>query len=357
MVDEFVNTLTKAIAENDYRTVDSVIDWNLLYRGVIDSLSFDRQVGQQLHSKLLQSVTGEDGYTSQINSEGPENTSYELVRTHSQNGVQYALFRLYGDEGLNYHDYRLVKRGKRAVAIDVYVYQTGENMSETMRRTLLPASRQNSKNWLEKLASSDRAFLEKYDQIDQMSDLVNGGNGVKAIRVYRNLPEEIQRLKVVQIMRYEAATLAGDEEVLAAARDYKRLYPNDPSLALMTIDGLIVEKNFDEAIAAVDQLDKLIGGDPWLDFLRCSIYLEEGDQASAIESVKSLVRSYPEQEDYYFMLLELFKRNQDYAAMAKTLTEIEKQFDSEWGDLMGESYLRRIRCLSGRSGLAQRTRI
>jgi hypothetical protein len=40
---------------------------------------------------------------------------------------------------------------------------------------------------------------------------------------------------------------------------------------MFILDALLLEKKYDEALAAVDRIDKLVGGDPYLDTYRTNI--------------------------------------------------------------------------------------
>jgi hypothetical protein len=63
---------------------------------------------------------------------------------------------------------------------------------------------------------------------------------------------------------------------LAALDELTRDYPDDPSLALMQIDGAFLRGDLDGALHAIDVLDQATGGDPFQDAVRAEVYLKRG---------------------------------------------------------------------------------
>ena len=46
---------------------------------------------------------------------------------------------------------------------------------------------------------------------------------------------------------------------------------------LISIDAFLIHKEYDKAQAAIDRLDESLGGDPYLNVLRSTIFMEQGN--------------------------------------------------------------------------------
>ena len=60
------------------------------------------------------------------------------------------------DAGLNYHEWLLAKSGTSVLASDIYIYISGELLSETFRRSALPLAKEASRSFIERLTVANR---------------------------------------------------------------------------------------------------------------------------------------------------------------------------------------------------------
>ncbi|TWT30198.1 hypothetical protein KOR34_47560 [Posidoniimonas corsicana] len=303
--------------------------------GVLTRLPFDSEMAAGIRVGANRTLSSGQGFAGQVCQSGGVGSQYRLVRLHTRDGREHALFRLSGGDGLNYHDFRLSLQNGRVLADDIYVYMSGEYLSETIYRTLLPAAQQFSKNWVQKLAGGDRAFIENFEKLQEMN--ISEPDGARrALRIYRELPRDMQEIKSVQILRYHAASMVGNRELLEALDDFERLFPGDPALALLSLDALAIRKQYEQALQAIDELDRSVGGDPYLDVYRCSINLEMGDLEAAERYARELLEFDPDNAELQFGLVSVLLAQENHAAVLAALQEMDRDYGYEWGDLRNE---------------------
>jgi tetratricopeptide (TPR) repeat protein len=150
----------------------------------------------------------------------------------------------------------------------------------------------------------------------------------KALAALAALPKKAQESKPLQLLKIQAASAVDDASYEAAIAGYEKLFPGDPSLNLVSIDGFIVRKNFSEALKVVDRLDESLGGDPYLDELRVSLLLQNGkDLDRATEIAEKSLAAQPESEDAHYLLLGAHVANRNFAGAVAIMRLMGERFD------------------------------
>ncbi|HEV7782136.1 MAG TPA: hypothetical protein VGO58_12770 [Chitinophagaceae bacterium] len=227
--------------------------------------------------------------------------TYQLVKHYEKDNVQHVLFRMYDDGSLNYHDIELTRAGKDIKIADIFVYTTGEFLSETIRGLYNQVKTAMDKNSIKN--SQD----EWSTKLPQMRALMTAGKYQEALDVYEDLPADIKRMRAVQIVHVLISSGLNDfTKYSAAIEEYKKLYPNEPNMHLLLLDGYIINKEYDKALDGVNQIDKMIDKDPFLDYYRYLVYnlKEKGDSAKI--SLERLMKNIPDFEDGMLEIIALY---------------------------------------------------
>lgn len=321
--EEFGRQLEKAFAENDQRQLGLLIDWDAMAAIALEGLG-DEKMRKQLHEGLVASTYGPNNLFNAMRAAGGPDMSYKLLRVKPGKKRQHVWFRMNSDAGVNYHDFEVVKQGERLKAIDVYFMMSGERLSQTWRRGLLPVINEHSKNWLQKMTSAESEYVRAFPKIERMQQQINAGDAAGALQTYHSLPESVRLDKSLLLMRYRVANdLMDDNEIIATAADVKKAYPGDACLDLLLVDSLYMRKEFEEALASVDRVEKVIGGDPHLDFLRGSLHLEAGNLDGARESFERAIAGDPEAWEFYSGLVQVSLRTGDHQLTYDTLRKLQ----------------------------------
>lgn len=235
-------------------------------------------------------ITAKEDYRKQFkaNFAGPQGTEavlgplaktvkrggqYTLLRVHQHGTDHAAVFRLNAGSIPNYHILKLVKGMDGKIKVhDLYVLGAGEWMSTMNRRQILPIAASQNRSVLEKLLGTESDFVTYAGEFRELMKAVQADDYATFKDIYDELPKSMQEQKTVLLMRRGQAQKAKQwDDVRATTADFRRLYPNDAALDVLSLPSLIFEKQFDEALAAVDRIDAFVGGDPYLDTLRSTI--------------------------------------------------------------------------------------
>ena len=204
---------------------------------------------------------------------------YKLLRVVRRGGVPHAIYRMNLPEGgINYHDFQIQRFASKIYFEDLFVAATGESVSETIRATLAPFVAAH-KSTFSKLSGSEKKAAADIEAKGAFMNAVNQGSP-NAMQLYNSLPASIKRDKVVQLLRIG---LAGDneQELLALIAKYRNDFPNDPSLALVTLDSAVLKKDDKMLIECVDSLTDWTGGDTFLTVLASNLLVQFGNSEAS----------------------------------------------------------------------------
>jgi hypothetical protein len=254
--------------------------------------------------------------------------SYHLLRIREVNGSSRALFRVIGMNGLDYHDLVLGRDGQsKPCFIDVYVFVNGETMSQTMGRAMRQIAAAQRPG--EPLDPYTRGMM----RLGEMRQLVAQKRGAEALNVYNELPAEAQAERSVQIVRLAAARQTDESTYQQAMDDFVKRFKGDASIDLIEIDQQFIRGKFDAMSAAIDRLDRNVGGDPYLDVMRGSARLAQNDLPGARQFVQKAAAAEPDLVNAYDAMLNIAVKQKDHAETARLLALLEKRFGRSFGDL------------------------
>ena len=123
----------------------------------------------------------------------------------------------------------------------------------------------------------------------------------------------------------------------AALADFEKAYPNDPAYHFVAIDAHILAEDFGKAREAIAKLEKQVGGDPYLEFLRGNTFMMEGKTEEAKTRLKSAIEREKDLEDPYWSLISISIDEKNFAKTAHWLDRIEA-LGVELGDLTEVPY-------------------
>lgn len=258
--------------------------------------------------------------TEGISSKG----SYSFIKQYEKNNVHHLLFRLYDHSSLNYHDFELKRTNGKPGIVDIYIYVTGEKISETLKGLVVDS----------KDEFSDRSAPDKDGDIDKLPHLrklIEEGKNREALDIYDNLTEKMKKNRTFQLMHVQICAGLTEEEYANAIAEYKRLYPNEPNMQLLLIDGYVLRREYDKALEAVNELDKMIDKDPLLDFHRAVCYSLMEEKTKKREYLERLVKNLPDFEDGVFVLIADYLSANEFEKATPLVNRFKKKsaFDQQ----------------------------
>jgi tetratricopeptide (TPR) repeat protein len=298
---EFAEKLAKATSEGKKAEFNKLVPvMDLVERSISDlGLAANEKKG------ILAGASGAGGqYAELITQQVKNGGSYSVLRVRVVDGRPRALMRLVSPEGaVNYHEYTLARYPDGQIATeDIYIYASGEPLTQTFRRLMLGYMAEKNRGAIDKLNGSEQLLTKHIGDLTKMSQLVRSGQHKEALATFRKLPAELQKNKIFQIAAMQAAQGAGDDdEYLAEMERFRRDHPNDPASELLSIDYFYLKKEYDKVLKAVEQLDKSVGGDPYLGGLKAQMLLEMKKYKEAREAAEKAIQEDPKQPIAYLV--------------------------------------------------------
>jgi tetratricopeptide (TPR) repeat protein len=330
----------QAAVKGDPAALMALIDWDAVLETATADVDAPNTIRETFRKSARSSFDQEMSMAKEVISDVKQGGSFRLLRSRVRNKRKTALIRLAGlDSGLNYFEFVLARGpGGRVRATDVYVTGNGEWLTQICRRIYLRSAAYDQRGMLDRLLGTDKDLVESFPKLIEMRKLHNAGRDREAIALYDRLPATarddklflLQRLKFTQALSSKGL----DDALYAGTLDRLRtLFPDDPSVDVFSIDAYLLKKQFDQAIAALDRLDKSVGGDPYLNVLRASISAQAGRPEKAREFAQVAVTDLPDIVDGYFAVLTANLALKDYPGALKTLQRIDERFAIEFNDL------------------------
>jgi len=112
-----------------------------------------------------------------------------------------------------------------------------------------------------------------------------------------------------------------------AVKDFQHAFPDAENLALMMIDFYALNKDFKQVRAAVDKLDKQVGGDPYLNLYRGNFALAQDKKQAGKDFYTQLIKDIPKNATPYTSLIDLALADKDFKEATRLLISAEENTD------------------------------
>jgi hypothetical protein len=334
----FAASMEKAVASGDAATVNALIDWHGMFSRAIEEVDVQVTLRMQFIDGAKKGAEGSGGFTDAMIAEVRKGGKFRLLRLHTVGKEKRALFRLLlAPQGVNYVDMILMSwmswPDATAKAGDMYIFSRGELHSEGLRREYLPLVQQASRGRLATLTGNQSDYIKSHLQIQEMATCIRNSQPQRAMEIYGRLPESVQKDKSVLLLRIKAAQGVGPADYLAAIKAMESAYPNDPCTVLFSIDAFPLQRRRADAIRAIDRLDEVVGGDPYLNVLRAMRYVEINDYPKARAAAQKTIDAEPTLIVGYTASVAISLASKDFKETNRLFALIEKQLGEKIGDL------------------------
>ena len=255
--------------------------------------------------------------------------SLKLLHVHGDKSGPRALIRTLGaNNEVNYLDFEL--RADPAARFVPWTFIPTRRVSASARRSAESICRPpltSLGTFFDKLLTGESDLVKASPKITELTGAIRNGKPKEALAIYASLPPGAQKEKAFMLLRLQAAQAANDDTLyLAAMDDLAKTFPNDPCVDLITIDALVMRKEYGKTLAALQRLDKRVGGDPYLKVLQANILAEEGKEDEAAKLVQAAIDAEPTLRGAHYTRLGIANAQQKFGEMVRFLGEYEAAF-------------------------------
>lgn len=331
----FAREFGEAINKPNPQHASMMIDWDgLVEMSTADAGTDVSSTFQKAFAKGAKREAGRGVFAQQLTNVLKEGGHFDHLRNRTVGGEKSALFRLIlADGSVNYYEFSLKKDPTgRVVASDIFIYMAAEKLSKTMHR-LYQMTVAQQPDVLERLQGKKSPILEHLNEYRQMAEASRRGDYASTMKLYGQLPPELQNDKTSMLIYVQAASKSSNEEYAAAIEKFRKAYPNDASVDLVSIDGYIMAEKWDQAFAALANVDRAVGGDPYIEVIGSNMEMMRGDVAAARRRAENAAQREPTLTDAYWALINVSLREKKYDETAKWLRHLRDDLHQQLGDL------------------------
>ena len=178
---------------------------------------------------------------------------------------------------------------------------------------------------VEQLTAWEKLYAQHGSKVVSIGNDVREGRFDQALAKYRQLPTELKQDRTIQLGGLIAARGIGGDEYVAMLDEVRKNNPGNTTGDLVSIDYFRLKGQHDEALDCIERLDKAVGGDPYLSFVRGNVLVEAGRYAAAKAELESAIEQEPTLEDDYWARITVALKEQNYAdTLAWLRTIVEK---------------------------------
>lgn len=254
--------------------------------------------------------------------------SYKFLGLKGESPDATLVFRVIAPDGaFNYHEMRAIwKAPDDFLIVDLLAYNDGNWLSETSKANYVEALENVKALENPNPTPEDKRLVEGYKQFAEMSRIF-AEEPVRTLKIYDGLPPKLQKSRMVKLIRLQAAMRSGDEgEYVLAMEEFEAAFPGDSGLKMILIDAHFLKQRYDETIANVDELEKILGvADPYLNVMRGVARRFQGRIDEAVDLYREAVRAEPGLIQAHSAILDLGVAESNYALVVEGLRGLEEQ--------------------------------
>lgn len=263
--------------------------------------------------------------------------SYDIVNYYYSDVEKryHLLFRMFSnEEGLNYHDYQLNYVNEKFLIEDLYIYSTGEYLSDTLRQLYLMSI---PEKYMEEIdISKEKAgsifFIVEYKQ------LVDKEEYKKALDLLNNLEGEIKNQKIFYTLKIQVASEINEVYYMEAIDELLKKFPNDPSTQLMAVDYYVMLKDYNATMSALDTLQE-VTEDDFVEYVKGNMAWEFEDYEGAEKAYTYIMNEYPNYLMAKLNLLymyDLLEKHEDNISLLNKIIDSEEFTKQELIDFIDD---------------------
>ncbi len=258
-----------------------------------------------------------------------EESHWKLLRHSEIDDHRELLFRINLEESFVYWRFRLEQSATGWRIVDWYDHRIGFWYSEFAAHlfTMILPETTHSQKIKAMLLDKPPATVSDY------VSAINQDKHEEALQLWHELPETARYHPLLMLFRVDAAEYVSNEAWQKAAADFHHHHKDKPQHHTLLIDYFITQKKIAQTLSQIEALEKFVGDDGPLHYLRASLYRELEKFDSAVEHARLALERDRDFEQTYWLLLDMLVYTARYDDAAFLLGLIERRlmfrFDAE----------------------------
>lgn len=270
------------------------------------------------------------GLASAIGQQFGNFTAGCFLRLQDSDRGKRILVRVMSEDGaVNYFGF-IASRSRKGELLwqDCFIFLSGETMSETSRRTVLPLVSQMRKGALGFLKPKEAEYAQSFPAVHKASQQMQAGQLIQAWHTLEPLPEAVKLDRTVLMLRLRIAQDIDEAKYLRVMEEWEKAFPDDQSLDLISIDSELMRKNYAGCLRRIEAVNKRVGGDPYLTLLSANVCIESGDFETARKNARQALADEPTLYGAYDTLMSVGLRSNNPKETLAVLDEFGVRFPS-----------------------------
>ncbi|MCA9241568.1 MAG: hypothetical protein KDA37_15265, partial [Planctomycetales bacterium] len=329
---ELVQVLKEAALTQDTHTLRDLIDIETLCAQAVAALppSHRGQAEREFRNRLDKPAF----YLQLFCHDDPNTAPLEFVKYRQWEGKLIAQFRISTPGRFDYVECLVENKGETAVITDIYHYNEGRSLSGLIRTAIEENEALIASNWVQKLTPQYRKAKADFDTVKRIDEAIKTQQGATALRLIKTLPATTQESFKLLALRFDAARLTGNHELMEKTLErYRVLYPTDTKAVMLSMQLHLNRNESDHLLEDINALDEYAGGDAYLNLLRSTIYWGMGNRDVAVQLMQFVVSQFPNSAKAQELLADMLLDMGRYEELYQLLVRYESRFEIDLSDL------------------------
>ncbi|MBX7165637.1 MAG: tetratricopeptide repeat protein [Pirellulales bacterium] len=322
--------LEKAAVVLDSAKLNGQVDWARVAAQAVSGLKLPDGLRRDVVKAAQRG--GRGGFAPMVTAATREGGRYETVRCYQHQGKWHALMRLIRrDLWVDYHLLTMVRtHAGRPMISNVYDFATGQSFVSAQRESLINSQEAIAtiQNKTVKMQMRDRART-----LDRMLRQSRSQQPKDALATLRTLPESQRKNRTLLLKEMELAMQVGPDECEQVLARLRAAYPNDPATIYVTAHLYYLQTRPQEALDALGKLDKLIGGDLYLQLLMARQYVLMKDFTQARAAIQKAIDGGLATRDAYINMVVVAAQEMNAPVALEWLDALVAKFQTDFAEI------------------------